>query len=269
MHGLDPTRDDAQEDADGDGLPNIGEYRAETDPQNADTDGDGVGDLAEMVNLRDPLVAEEEPVETRTLLSVETFDATGASATTFMQGDVVKVVATFDAAVTSGRITLEGTNGVTLVASGAMTPDGATLVFSWTATSDYFGPVNAKLTVPECDPSTADRDALFEVSAPAEEYEETPWRITSITIADGKATLTWSLPTAGVPAAGACDFRVEWRTSLIAGTWSAAANSFVIEGVTAAAGCTKTIPLSDIGNPAPASCFFRLFWTNKVKGVDP
>ena len=98
---------------------------------------------------------------------------------------------------------------------------------------------------------------------PSEETEESPWDFTSITVADGTATLTWAMPADNVPEAGSCDFRIEWRTSLTAGAWSDDSASFVVEGVTSADGCKKTIPLPDIGTPANA--FFRLFWTNKVK----
>jgi MYXO-CTERM domain-containing protein len=47
-HGLDPTADDAREDADGDGLLNRAEYRLGTDPHLADSDGDGRSDGAEL-----------------------------------------------------------------------------------------------------------------------------------------------------------------------------------------------------------------------------
>ncbi len=48
-HGLDPNNgDDAQVDNDGDGLSNLQEFLASTDPNNIDTDGDGIEDGDEV-----------------------------------------------------------------------------------------------------------------------------------------------------------------------------------------------------------------------------
>jgi hypothetical protein len=48
LYGTNPNLDDANEDTlDNDGLTNIQEYHAGTDPANADTDGDGYGDAVE------------------------------------------------------------------------------------------------------------------------------------------------------------------------------------------------------------------------------
>ncbi|MCL4298436.1 MAG: SBBP repeat-containing protein [Anaerolineae bacterium] len=47
-HGLDPLTDDAAADPDNDGLTNLAEFQAGSDPQNADDDGDGVSDGLEI-----------------------------------------------------------------------------------------------------------------------------------------------------------------------------------------------------------------------------
>lgn len=49
-NGLDPTRNDAEEDPDKDELTNLREYQLDTNPKNADTDGDGMPDGWEVEN---------------------------------------------------------------------------------------------------------------------------------------------------------------------------------------------------------------------------
>jgi hypothetical protein len=62
LYGLDPTDpSDAASDEDGDGLLNLDEHIAFTDPTNADTDGDGVSDFDEVFNpVIDPLNADTD-----------------------------------------------------------------------------------------------------------------------------------------------------------------------------------------------------------------
>lgn len=62
IHGLDPTRDDRQEDPDGEGLTNIEEYMLGSRPDRADTDGDGLPDGWELDHGYNLLSAETADV---------------------------------------------------------------------------------------------------------------------------------------------------------------------------------------------------------------
>jgi len=55
-NGLDVYRDDSGEDVDDDGLTNLGEYNASTNPRNPDSEGDGMPDGWEVANSLDPNV---------------------------------------------------------------------------------------------------------------------------------------------------------------------------------------------------------------------
>ena len=69
-------RDDANEDADGDGLTNLEEFDAQTSPRDADTDDDGLTDLEEILQGKDPLRDDVPPL--LTVPDDVTVNATGA-----------------------------------------------------------------------------------------------------------------------------------------------------------------------------------------------
>lgn len=61
LYGLDPSNAaDARQDADGDGVENLDEFRRGTIPTNADTDDDGLSDGAERASGSNPLIADTD-----------------------------------------------------------------------------------------------------------------------------------------------------------------------------------------------------------------
>ncbi|MHA1960469.1 MAG: M28 family peptidase [Candidatus Thorarchaeota archaeon] len=56
LYGMDPLRDDSEEDLDDDGLTNLREVQIGTYPNTMDTDGDSMDDLWEVLYKTDPLV---------------------------------------------------------------------------------------------------------------------------------------------------------------------------------------------------------------------
>ncbi len=216
-----------------------------------------------------------EPPKYFNFTSVKTLDENGEEANTFTNRQAIGLLVTFDTddEIDSTSIVCKKEDGSTFVATTADNVSDNSLECEdiSSQSQEYVGPIELVITV-NCTGGTYTTNVvaaytLVEPEQPVEEYEEVWWHTTSITVADETATLTWSMPTNAIPSDGKCDFRIDRRLSLTEGAWSADADSYVVEGVSTADECTKAISLSGIGNPA--SSFFRVFWTNKVKGVDP
>jgi len=73
-HGLDTGSNDASQDADGDGLTNLEEYGAGTDPQEADSDDDGYTDKEEVDHGTDPNDETDTPAPRLANVTIEPQD---------------------------------------------------------------------------------------------------------------------------------------------------------------------------------------------------
>lgn len=63
LHQLNPAQNDALQDIDADGLTNLAEYEANTNPKNADTDADGLPDAYEINQGLDPLLGSDSTLD--------------------------------------------------------------------------------------------------------------------------------------------------------------------------------------------------------------
>lgn len=262
-NGLDSTSaDDANEDADGDGLSNIGEFLSGCDPQSTDSDGDGRGDFFEMLNGSEPLDKEEIPDVTPVEFASLTADPVEVE-----QGTAVTITATFSGnADGASEYDIYDATGV-LRASGSLefSADGlsATIVVDTSA----FEPGAAKvtLTVAACDPPVRTEDALFTVASGDEETEIVPWTIDSFTVDAGGApvaTIGWTVPAEDLPSNGGdLLFRIDFRTSLAEGDWDKTMELVAVPQSKAGEITTTDIDVSTY----PGSGFFCLWWINKVK----
>ncbi len=155
-------------DADGDGLSNLGEYRARTNPRDPDSNDNGGGDLWDMINGRDPLGSSTPTYAPPKILSLVS-DATG----TLVAGQTVRLTATFSESIaaTSGvKLQLQG-GAVTLPLTTTRVSATVYRLF-YTVDGDDAGPVTGTLSGAfdlsslEQDPVAYAAGTLFTVGAP-------------------------------------------------------------------------------------------------------
>ncbi len=229
VNGLDSTRNDAFEDADGDGLFNIAEYLIGTDPQNPDTSGDGTSD-------GDAVAAGLDPNVNHNITPAYVLTAIPG---TVPAGGLVTLILTAAEPIPTGETFVLDLSGV-IGTSLAMTRQDET-IFTATFTTEpmTFGVVDGAVRrsgfvpIGEGSESAVQKDSLFSVYFPE-------FRITSAG-SGAPLRLTWD----SVPGAV---YRIESSTVLGGTDWS------VILTVTAGDGAKSVVDLPD----APAPRFYRI-----------
>jgi len=93
QYGLDPKVNDATTDKDSDGLSNLDEYKAKTDPTKSDTDGDGFTDKQELDANSDPLDKTKYP--DLTLSAPQNIKVVEGDGKVTLSWDTVKGAATY------------------------------------------------------------------------------------------------------------------------------------------------------------------------------
>ena len=207
-----------------------------------------------------------EPTKHFNFTSVKTFDENGDEANTFTNRQTIGLVVTFetDDEIDSTSIICKKGDGSTFVATTADNVSGGSLDCEDISnqSQEYVGAIELVITV-NCTGGTYSTNvvAAYTIAeSTTEETETVRWPFTSIIMAGGAATLTWDFPSSNVLASGECLFKIQNRESLTSGDWDTLVSDLP---ATSKADCTYDADLSALGNP-PA-CFFRLFWTNKVK----
>ncbi|MGI6496677.1 MAG: S8 family serine peptidase [Kiritimatiellia bacterium] len=141
-NGLVVGVDDSMLDPDNDGLPNLGEFRGGTDPQDPDTNGNGGGDLWDYQNGIDP-AAPSVPVNPLKAAYVVAIP----SNTVFAVGDTVRVTAGFTGDVAEDAPVAIALRGGATTGPVAMTrADATTYTFQYVVGANDQGWVDVEIT---------------------------------------------------------------------------------------------------------------------------
>ncbi len=207
------------------------------------------------------------------ITSVELYDTNNVAKTVFEKGEPIRAVIGYETDDTLSQVTFRGRkeNGDVFVTKEMTIGDGV-LTHSDVSDGVYVGVADIAITAQgDGGIYTTNIVAAYTIEEPAappvEETEEVPWSFTSITVADGTATLTWAIPTASLPSDGSdLTFRVGYRASLTAGDWNwtvVPANDISVAQGSASGSVEINVAAAPFS--ASNSAFFKLLWTNKVK----
>lgn len=205
--GLDSSRNDALEDPDGDGLLNIGEFGAGTDPLNGDTNGNGVGDLTEIYHGFDPT----DPNSGLLPGDVPVYIGLAATPVSVTNGATVVVTLVVDRALPGDAemwLTLSGSSP--LAAHLMQTADGEIFTYTHTTLIGQDGWTDGAAFCGYVNPPGYTQTNLFEVTAVASPLPLDPFPILALSL--NPPQITWDAVVGGV-------YRIERSLSLLPTDW--------------------------------------------------